>query len=58
MYIDKQMKIGEIADHFKVPYSKANNFISKHKLHRTTQAPKAEAQPEKQPDDKESHSQL
>ncbi|MDF2907174.1 MAG: hypothetical protein K0R34_2495 [Herbinix sp.] len=56
MYIDKSMKITEIADHFKVPYAKANNFISKHKLHRVSQAPKME-EPKTEPDDKESHSQ-
>jgi hypothetical protein len=57
MYIDKGMKITDISDHFKVTYSKTNNFISKHKLHRASQAPKTDTKPEKQSDEKESHSQ-
>jgi hypothetical protein len=57
MYIDKGMKISDISDHFKVTYSKTNNFISKHKMHRVSQAPKPDTKPDKQSDEKESHSQ-
>jgi hypothetical protein len=34
MFIDQGMKLGDIAKHFNVPYTKMNNFISKHNLHR------------------------
>jgi hypothetical protein len=53
LYIDKGMKITEIANHFGVTYAKASGFISSHKLTRSRQEQPTQEKLQKQPDDKE-----
>lgn len=52
MYIDDGMTINAISKHFCVPYAKASNFITKHKLARSHND-KSDKQPDKQPEETE-----
>ena len=51
MYIDQGMKINDLAIHFKVPYAKMSNFITRNHLHRVNY--QKSDKPDKQPEETE-----